>query len=109
MTNEEIEAAKDAINVVIKSYKAIRGLPTVFDETATRAVDALCEAARQPESLVGKRCRTIRQKAWWPPTEVKVIADTGNGTYLVETVRDPGGLVEFRGCDLELLEGDDDE
>lgn len=60
----------------------------------------------QPESLVGKIAMTIQQKAWWPPTKVRVVAGQGGGTYLVEPVDSPGGLAEFRGCDLRVEGGD---
>ena len=90
MTNEEIKAAREQILCHLKIY-----------HTTTRAMlDALCAAASQPESLVGRR---VHLKNANPSVVGRVIKQNkpycilwDGGTWSHDYDRD----------DFELLEGD---
>lgn len=113
MTNEEIEAARERISMIVNTYQGIAhfgmgGTPEQVLEcvAAIASLDALCAAARG-DSLVGKRVRIIRDGA--KGLEGTVLAKSLVRDYRWFVSWDDGIEGPCSREDFEVLEGDDAE
>lgn len=101
MTDKEIDAAREDVTRIWSSYFPTDNPWTI---AATKALDALCAAARPQENLVGKR---VRVKA--------SLGDIGFGNLMTISCgplwlgESPKRAITLTRDDFELLEGDDAE
>lgn len=90
MTNEEIEAAREALESMLGTACS-SGYATESDRDDAQArLDALCAAAREPESLVGRRVKYpagVRGKISSGPFKAVEVEYRENGVDLTENVR----------------------
>ena len=99
MTKEQIEAARERIAWAIQFHERDK----VAEECLDR-LNALCEAARHPESLVGKRVRLTNPGKIWADRVFVVAADPKEYSLRPEGSSDNDGNFRCLRDGFELLE-----